>query len=101
MLPSEVVQWKVAPGSSDDDAVNVVVGFAQLRAPSGPAFTSGTSVNVPVTKSFRVASTDCDDRVSARNEAKHTLLIPNCVRFTPPSKKLPFGKIFAGPFEGV
>ena len=101
MLPSEVVQWNVAFGSSDDDAVNVVLGFAQLRAPSDPAFTSGTSVNVPVTKSFSVASTDCDERVSARNEAKQTLLMPNCVRFMPPSKNPPFGKMLAGPLEGV
>src|ERR1051325_3472569 len=101
MLPSEVVQWNVALGSRDDDAVKVVVGLEQLIAPSAPAFTSGTSVNVPVTKSFKVASVDCDERVSARNDAKHTLLIPSCVRFTPPSKKPPFGKMLAGPFEGV
>ena len=36
MFPSDVVQWKVAFGSSEDVAVKVVVGFVQLTAPSGP-----------------------------------------------------------------
>src|SRR5215208_1958507 len=97
MFPSVVVQWKVAFGSSEDDPVNCAVGLLQLSAAPFPASTSGTSVKVPVTKSFSVASTDCDDRVSARNEAKHTLVIPNCDRFTPPSKNAPIGKMLAAP----
>ena len=97
MFPSLVVQWNVAFGSSDDDAVSCAVGVVQLIAALGPASTSGTSVNVPVTKSFSVASTDCDERVSARNDEKQTFEMPNCDRFTPPSKNAPVGKILAGP----
>src|SRR5688500_11016273 len=101
MFPSDVVQWNVALGSSEDDAVSCVVGVVQLIFASGPASTSGTSVNVPVTKSFRVASMDCEERVSARNDEKQTFVMPNCVKFIPPSKNAPGGKMLAAPCDGV
>ena len=39
----------------------------------------------PRTKSFRVAVTDCEERVSARKLAKHSFWRPRKLRFRPPS----------------
>src|SRR5919201_3522066 len=55
----------------------------------------------PTAKSLSVAVTDCDDRVSARNDAKHGGVVSSALTLMPPSKKLNCGKVPDGPVFGV
>src|SRR5688572_5391430 len=50
----------------------------------------------PPTKSLRTASTDVDERVSARKLAKHSSSRSRKPRSMPPSKKWPIGNLLAG-----
>src|SRR5206468_5209613 len=57
--------------------------------------------NEPRAKSFSVAVTDCDERVSARNEAKQGGVPSRAVMLMPPSKKLNWGNVPAEPDFGM
>src|SRR5437764_6074672 len=57
--------------------------------------------NAPTVKSLSVAATDCDDRVSDMNDAKHGGVPRSCVMLMPPSKKLNCGNVPDGPDFGV
>ena len=74
---SPIVMWPLLPR-----LVEPCLTWVLMSAPT-------QNENVPEAKSDRVASTDCDDRVSAMNEVKQPASRPRFERLMPPSKSSP------------
>src|SRR3954447_3119339 len=80
LTDSPIVMWPLSPR-----LVEPCLTCVLMSAPT-------QKENVPDAKSERVASTDCDARVSAMNEVKQPESRPRLVRSIPPSKSSPARK---------